>query len=63
MGDDGPALNFRNALPLNEHLSVEFDGMLQLPEAAYTTQRGGKICLGVGDFKVSVKEINILAEM
>ena len=30
MGDDGPALNFRNALPLNEHLSVEFDGMLQL---------------------------------
>ena len=56
----GPALNFRNAVPLGENVAIEFDGTLELPEAAYTTHEDGRMCLGLGDFKVDLNEVNVM---
>ena len=48
---------------LSLSLSLVLSQTLELPEAAYTTQHGGRMCLGLGDFKVDLNEVNLVAEI
>ncbi|EKX39286.1 hypothetical protein GUITHDRAFT_143685 [Guillardia theta CCMP2712] len=58
--ESGPMLQMRKRVPLHENFHVEFDS---LPDAAYTSTSGGKLSLGLGDFKVDMRELNAVIEL
>eukprot|EP00960_Hanusia_phi_P029386 747932-Hanusia_phi.AAC.1 len=76
--ESGPMLQMRKRVPIHENFHVEFDSVtssrclrhsdyrlqsLQLPDAAYTSTSGGKLSLGLGDFKVDMRELNAVIEL